>query len=312
MLVNFRSLLVLASLASSTLAAAVAAGCNGDTRLCGRKYSNVTQIGAHNSAFVGELPTQNQGLEVEGQLDMGIRFLQAQVKAAPLTTSSGAHPLQTHKFLGELFMCHTSCFLLNTGLLVDYLTRINAWMVAHPNEVVTLLLTNQDKVDVSVFGKAMADSGLAKLAYTPPKKIALNEWPTLQEMIKSNKRLVVSLDYHADTAKVPYILDEFAYSFETPFSQTDPNFAQCKVDRPPNASSAGRFAIVNHVLDIAIGDGVLIPAILEVEKTNSVASIMAQVGLCQKAHGTTPNFILVDYAERGEVIKAQNILNHLA
>ncbi|KFY06675.1 hypothetical protein V492_07840 [Pseudogymnoascus sp. VKM F-4246] len=296
MLVNFRSLLVLASLASSALAAAVAAGCNGDARLCGRKYSNVTQIGAHNSAFVGELPTQNQGLEVEGQLDMGIRFLQA----------------QTHNFLGELFMCHTSCFLLNTGLLVNYLRRINTWMVAHPNEVVTLLLTNQDKVDVSVFGKAMADSGLAKLAYTPPKKLALNEWPTLQEMIKSNKRLVVSLDYHADTAKVPYILDEFAYSFETPFSQTDPNFAQCKVDRPPNASSAGRFAIVNHVLDIAIGDGILIPAILEVEKTNSVASIMAQVGLCQKAHGTTPNFILVDYAERGEVIKAQNILNHLA
>lgn len=90
-------------------------------------------------------------------------------------------------------MCHTSCFLLNTGPLVDYLERINTWMVAHPNEVVTLLLTNQDNVDVSVFGKAMVDSGLAKLAYTPPKKLALNEWPTLQEMINSNKRLVMFL-----------------------------------------------------------------------------------------------------------------------
>lgn len=34
------------------------------------------------------------------------------------------------------------------------------------------------------------------------------------------------LDYHADTTKVPYILDEFAYCFETPFSQTDPKFPQ--------------------------------------------------------------------------------------
>ncbi|KFX90396.1 hypothetical protein O988_08219 [Pseudogymnoascus sp. VKM F-3808] len=296
MRINFQSLFLLASFASS----AVAAGCNGDPRLCGRKYSNVTQIGAHNSAFVGELPTQNQGLEVEGQLDMGIRFLQG----------------QTHNLLnlGVLFMCHTSCFLLNTGPLVDYLERINTWMVAHPNEVVTLLLTNQDNVDVSVFGKAMVDSGLAKLAYTPPKKLALNEWPTLQEMINSNKRLVMFLDYHADTAKVPYILDEFAYCFETPFSQTDPNFAQCSVDRPPSASSAGRFSIINHVLDLALTpgkDGVLIPDILEAEKTNSVASIMAQVGLCQKAHGATPNFILLDYVERGEAIKAQNMMNHL-
>ncbi|KFY21827.1 hypothetical protein V491_02932 [Pseudogymnoascus sp. VKM F-3775] len=294
MRINLQSLLVLASFISST----VAAGCNGDARLCGRKYSNVTQIGAHNSAFVGELPTQNQGLEVEGQLDMGIRFLQA----------------QTHKLFDALFMCHTSCFLLNTGLLVDYLERINTWMVAHPNEVVTLLLTNQDRVDVSVFGKAMVDSGLANLAYTPPKKLALNEWPTLQEMINSNKRLVMFLDYHADTTKVPYILDEFSYCFETPFSQTDPKFPQCSVDRPPNASSAGRFSIINHVLDIALTpgkDGVLIPDILAAPTTNSVASIMAQVGLCQKAHGATPNLILLDYVERGEAIKAQNIMNHL-
>ncbi|KFY75237.1 hypothetical protein V499_04795 [Pseudogymnoascus sp. VKM F-103] len=271
MRINIQSLLLLASFASS------AVGCNGDARLCGRKYSNVTQIGAHNSAFVGELPTQNQGLEVEGQLDMGIRFLQA----------------QTHNLfgLGEMYMCHTSCFLLNTGPLVKYLERINKWMVAHPNEVVTLLLTNQDNADVSIFGKAMVNSGLAKLAYTPPKKLALNEWPTLQEMINSNKRLVMFLDYHADTAKVP-----------------------CSVDRPPNASAAGRFSIINHVLDFALTpgkDGVLIPDILQAEKTNSVASIMAQVGLCQKAHGATPNFILVDYAERGEVIKAQNMMNHL-
>jgi hypothetical protein len=92
-----------------------------------------------------------------------------------------------------MYMCHTSCFLLNTGPLVKYLERINKWMVAHPNEVVTLLLTNQDNADVSIFGKAMVNSGLAKLAYTPPKKLALNEWPTLQEMINSNKRLVMFL-----------------------------------------------------------------------------------------------------------------------
>src|ERR1700712_480317 len=50
--------------------------CNGETSLCNRKYSNVSFIGAHDSAFVGPLPTQNQDLSVTAQLNGGLRFLQ--------------------------------------------------------------------------------------------------------------------------------------------------------------------------------------------------------------------------------------------
>ena len=59
----------------------IAGGCNGDIRLCDRLYSDITMIGAHNSPFVGDLPSQNQHLSVTGQLDLGIRFLTAQVCA---------------------------------------------------------------------------------------------------------------------------------------------------------------------------------------------------------------------------------------
>lgn len=62
---------------ASTPAANVA--CNGNIALCDRLYSNVSQIGTHDSAFVGILPTQNQGKSVADQLGAGIRFLQAQV-----------------------------------------------------------------------------------------------------------------------------------------------------------------------------------------------------------------------------------------
>lgn len=72
-----------------------AAACNGNIKLCDRLYSNITVIGTHDrydlspdlpdyeklilcSAFVGELPTDNQALSVPQQLDAGIRFLQAQ------------------------------------------------------------------------------------------------------------------------------------------------------------------------------------------------------------------------------------------
>ena len=171
---------------------------------------------------------------------------------------------------------------------------------------------------------------------TPPKQLALNEWPTLQEMINSNKRLVMFLgeymfctlnNHFSNSCQITMrIRPRFRISsmsshtalrhpslkqIQTFRSRTIPctslliactNSYRCSVDRPPNVSSAGRFSIINHVLDLALTpgkDGVVVPDILEAEKTNSVASIMAQVGLCQKAHGATPNFILLDYAERG-------------
>lgn len=77
--------------------------CNGNAALCSRLYSNVTQIGTHDSAFVGVLPTDNQLVSVTDQLDDGIRFLQA----------------QTHELNGALELCHTSCTELDAGPLTS-------------------------------------------------------------------------------------------------------------------------------------------------------------------------------------------------
>jgi hypothetical protein len=105
--------------------------CNGSSTICSRKYSNVSLIGTHGSAHVGGTHDWriNQERSVVFQLDAGIRFLQA----------------QTHKHLGELRMCHTSCWLLDSGTLQDYLTTVKSWLDKHPNEVVSMLLTNYDR-----------------------------------------------------------------------------------------------------------------------------------------------------------------------
>lgn len=151
--------------------------CNGNTALCSQQYSNVVQIGTHDSAFVGVLPTDNQEVSVSSQLDAGIRFLQA----------------QTHEQSGELYLCHTTCSELNAGPLTNYLTTIKTWMDSNPDQVVTLLLTNGDRVDVDLFGSAMQSTGLATYAYTPPHQLAISEWPTLQELIDDGTRLVMFL-----------------------------------------------------------------------------------------------------------------------
>src|SRR5277367_2314982 len=103
-------------------------------------------------------------------------------------------PQQTHKdWFGTLSMCHTSCWLNYAGSTTDYLSTIKSWLDSNPGQVITLLLTNGDNVPVSMFGDAMTSSGLINYAYTPGKTLSLNQWPTLQELIDSDNRLVMFL-----------------------------------------------------------------------------------------------------------------------
>lgn len=88
---------------------------------------------------------------------------------------------------------------------------MKTWVDAHPNEVVTILLTNGDNVDISKFGDAFNATGMDDLAFVPsttPQMLPIGSWPTYGELIASGKRVVVFLDYGADATKVPYILGE--------------------------------------------------------------------------------------------------------
>lgn len=189
-------------------------------------------------------------------------------------------------------------------------------MNTHPSEVVTILLTNPTRASPDVFKKAIERAGLGDKVFTPERRdLGMDDWPTLQEMIDSRRRLVVLLDYGADQSRVSWLLDEFAYFWESPFSQTDPTFSQCRVDRPhPNTETGNRFSLINHTLNLDLlpgDDEVLVPHSVVAEETNSRESIMGQIGLCQAAHGKTPNVVLLDYVDKGNVLATQNILNNL-
>jgi hypothetical protein len=158
-----------------TLASTALAACNGHDALCSRRYSNITYMGAHNSAFDGFTPFHNQFVSVKEQLDLGVRFLQAQ------TQDEKGHPQ----------MCHTHCWALDEGPLEDYLGKISSWLDENPNEVVTLLLTNIDAIPIEKFDDAFRTTGLRDYAFEPEKRLAKGDWPTLQEIIHLGTRLVV-------------------------------------------------------------------------------------------------------------------------
>jgi len=102
-------------------------------------------------------------------------------------------------------------------------------------------------------------------------------------------------DFNSNTAQVPWILDEFAYYFETPYDETvgSFNFTDCTIDRPSGASADGRMGLVNHMMHLEFFDIIQIPDEESADVTNSVASISAQSSVCQGLYGRTPNVVLV-------------------
>ena len=223
---------------------------------------------------------------------------------------------QTHvDVFGTLSMCHTHCWLRNAGSVESYLATVKSWLDGNPTALLTLILSNGDNVDVSMFDDAFESSGLKQYTFVPstsPDPLGLGAWPTLGEMISNGNRLVTFLDYGADENKVPYILDQYKYFFETPYDVTDPKYNQCSINRPPGASPDGRMYLVNHFLDKKLVSDLVVPdngADSRTNAANGPGSIGAQVNLCVEKYGRLPQFVLLDMFDRGQWLKAQHAMN---
>jgi hypothetical protein len=157
----------------------------------------------------------------------------------------------------EIRLCHTSCDLLDVGTLQSYLATVRGWLDTNPYEVVTIFMGNNNgqttRIPVADYVTSFEQAGMMKYLWTPPSPtMNISDWPTLGEMILYNKRVVVMMDYGTNQGEVPWLLDEYNYQWETPFSPTDPAFP-CTQNRPPNQTedvSRNRMYILDHNLNI--------------------------------------------------------------
>jgi hypothetical protein len=245
--------------------------CNNYPEFCNRKYSNITEVCAHNSPFTTERNlARNQIYGVTQQLDDGVRMLQG----------------SAHFVNGTLYYCHTSCDLLNAGTVEDYLREVATWVEAHPFDVITILFGNSDWDKMDADGKPLVtssnyvdpitNSGLLQYIYQPPKTaMELNDWPTLGELIIQGKRVITFIDYNFDTDKVPYMLWEFYNMWETAFSPTDVAFP-CDLGRPEGMAEEKMrdlLYMANHNLNAQIqfaGYNLLVPNVVQINQTNAL------------------------------------------
>ncbi|TQV99579.1 hypothetical protein V2A60_005047 [Cordyceps javanica] len=299
---------------TSSKASSGAKACNNSPKLCGRRYNNITYLGAHDSSFLRDASTGNsvagnQYVNATVALDAGVRLLQAQV----------------HVENDELRLCHTSCSLLDAGPLANWLALIAKWMNANPNDVVTILLVNSDRAVARNLGAAFESAGLDKLAYKPSTPRATSDWPTLQSMIDANTRLVAfATDFDYSTS-VPYLLPEFDIMFETPYEVTEASGFGCTLHRPNSANLGSAknaidnshfLSLVNHFKYNRLLGSVVVPDVDALNVTNDPATKSpGNFGLhlqqCTSEWGTAPNFMLVDFFNVQNPIKAVDKMNGL-
>lgn len=310
---------ILAGLVSLTLTNAFSiqsrqsVACNNSPDLCSRSYSSITHLGAHDSPFVRDATTGystsgNQYYNSTVQLDAGVRLLSAQVHRS----NNGWH------------LCHSSCDLMDAGLLSDWLSDIKVWINANPNEVVTVLLVNADNAAPSDLHAQFTEAEITSLAYKPASvSAAPASWPTLQELINAKTRLMVfatNLQASTITAEQSYLMNEFTFIFENSYSNMQPSDFKCIPDRPSgltsqSALSGNLMPFMNHFLYTQGALDIQTPNVDNITTTNSpgtttVGSLGTSLNTCKSEYGgRAPTFVLVDFFSEGPAIDAVDAIN---
>ncbi|KAK0945876.1 hypothetical protein LTR29_002733 [Friedmanniomyces endolithicus] len=215
--------------------------------LYGRRYSEQTFVGTHDSVAVrtpenGWSLSGNQYYNVTVQLQTGVRMLQAQ-----------GH--RDRNGSNEIRLCHFNCALMDGGSLTEHLNIVKEFLDANPSEVVTLLFVNTGP-PLEHWAGAYINTGLDLVSYTPPPckrggSMTIDDWPTVADMVSSNKRLVTFLSNGANENRVPYLLNQFDYMFETNFGIDEPDQYTCAPARPRWRNPSyipPRLSLVNHFL----------------------------------------------------------------
>lgn len=286
-----------------------ATACNNSPLLCDKAYNNVTYLGAHDSPFLRDAATDysesgNQFYNSTVQLSAGVRLLTAQV----------------HNSSNEWHLCHTSCELLDAGLLSDWLGDIRDWMADNPNEVVTILLVNSDDATSADLAAEYTAADIVQYSYEPDFTSAPETWPTLQTLINKGSRLinfVASLTYDSN---YPYLLDEFTYIFENPYDNSSPENFTCTAQRPSSvdgdteaALNQNLMPLMNHFLYTDELLGIEVPDVDYINTTNAASGGTGNLGTtaagCASTYGRAPTYVLVDFFNEGPAIDTVDSLN---
>ncbi|HET9333185.1 MAG TPA: hypothetical protein VFQ21_06350 [Gemmatimonadota bacterium] len=299
--------------------------CNGHAELCDRPLTDVVLATGHNAMAAAAEPgwffaSQDGGLR--RQLEFGMRGFMIDtyygfavsrgVRTSPLHERSrqtlieefgvefteaadrlaarlgpveeGARP--------EVFMCHVMCEVGATRL-ADALTDVREFLESNHDEVVVIILEDGTRPEDTV--EAFREAALDELAFV---KRPSEPWPTLAEMIDANRPLLVMTESGATGP--PWLHSGWELMQETPYAFRTPADFNC-------AESRGRpdspLFILNHWIHKVT------PSPADADSVNAYDVLLRRALECQMERGRIPNFVAVNFYDRGNVLAVVDALN---
>lgn len=310
--------------------ASLSNGCNGSPALCSHRLNEVVFAGTHNSMSAADASgwfIANQRHDIAQQLQDGIRLFlidphwgiqgadgkvrtdfEAEgrdrnkvVKALPPATLAAATRLAGRIGIraeggGEkqVFLCHTVCELGATKM-VDSLDDIHRFLDDNPGEVVILFIEPyvSPQAIESVFKEA---DRLDQMAAVLDRNAPL---PTLGELVRTNKRVIVLTEHDAD-GSVPWYLDGFSFVQDTPLGVTKPEELSCKLNRGEPDSP---LLMLNQWADL------FPPRRAANAPFQTHKELITHAHECARKRGLPVGMIAVDHYDVGDLVPAVAELN---
>jgi hypothetical protein len=257
------------------------AQCNGSLNLCSKQYNEVAYLTTHNAFNSDEdgLLFPNQTYNIASQLNDGVRSLMIDV----------------YDHFGTPTAYH-SVFALGTIPLSDIFNDIKTFLDNNPNEIITIIL--ECYVTSNEIENEINQSGLSNYLYAHN-----SAWPTLQNMIDNDNRLVIFSDVDDASSLQNWYHYVWDYAVETHYSVGTINNFTCDFNR---GDPLNDLFIFNHfVTDATLGYGLY----NESNDVNANPFFITRALDCQTQTNKFPNFITVDYYELGDGLDVVDELN---
>ena len=311
--------------------------CNGYPRLCDRSVNEVAFPGAHNamSAANADFITPNHETKIQDQLDSGIRVLLIDAyygikrSSGPVLTDLKREQGRTkvnetiREQLGDdavkrvqdiqervagsgeegergTYFCHIVCEL-GAIPLTKTLTDVREFLDTHPDEF--LIMVIEDYIDPEDVKAAFVDSGLVRYAYVHETG---SPFPTLRELIQSDKRILVMAENDNGDGSIPWYHDGFELMQETPYTFKSADELRAAASCEPNRGGTDNPLFqFNHWVE-------KLPRSPDLgAQVNAYDFLIERARECRRRRGLAPNLIAVDFYDEGDLFEASRKLNRL-
>ncbi|KAL8160631.1 hypothetical protein V2J09_002168 [Rumex salicifolius] len=260
------------------------------SKVKGLPFNRYSWLTTHNSfARLGQksdtgsviLSPTNQQDSITDQLNNGVRGLM----------------LDMYDFENDVWLCHSyggKCYNYTAFQpAINVLKEIATFMESNPSEIITIFIEDyvtSPKGLTKVFNSA----GLRKFWF-PATRMPKNggDWPTIDDMISHNQRLVVftSKSYKEAAEGIAY---EWKYIVENQYGNGGMNPGSCpnRGESPPMNTTSRSLVLVNYFPDA--------PDLVTACKHNS-GPLIDMINTCYGAAGKRwANFVAVDFYKRSD------------